>query len=186
MGSAFAPGSVEVAAGTTVAWTNRDSVQHTVTAEDVTGGGEPIFDSGPLDQQSSFSHTFIGPGEFPYQCAIHPAMTGSVVVKEVTRRSVSIGIFDDRLDQPDVTVPTGSTVTWCNRSSHPYSVQPANVFASGELQPERLFEPGKPISPGQRFSHTFSDPGDISYSTESSAAQAVTHAGVVHVVSPPD
>jgi len=73
-GFAFQPGSLEVAAGTTVTWTNDDPTQHTVTA------GDGSFDSGALASGATFSHTFDASGTFAYACAIHPTMTGTVVV----------------------------------------------------------------------------------------------------------
>ncbi|MBA2519229.1 MAG: ScyD/ScyE family protein [Chloroflexia bacterium] len=72
---AFAPPELVVAAGETVTWVNQDWAPHTATAGD---GG---FDSGRLDQDGSFSHTFTEPGTYAYACAFHPGMTGSIVVE---------------------------------------------------------------------------------------------------------
>ena len=72
---AFNPPSIEVAAGTTVTWTNSDSAPHTATQD---GGG---FQSGRLDQGQSFSFTFDTAGTFEYHCEFHPNMHGTVVVK---------------------------------------------------------------------------------------------------------
>ncbi len=65
---------LEVVAGTTVTWTNQEAVPHTVTAAD---GG---FDSGTLDEEGTFQHTFAETGTFDYVCAIHPSMQASVIV----------------------------------------------------------------------------------------------------------
>ncbi|HEV2127068.1 MAG TPA: cupredoxin domain-containing protein [Thermomicrobiales bacterium] len=70
----FDPAEIEVAVGTTVTWTNEDSVPHTATAEDGT------FDTGALNQGESGSHTFDTPGEYPYICSFHPNMHGVVIV----------------------------------------------------------------------------------------------------------
>jgi plastocyanin len=40
-----------------------------------------VFASGALDTDGSFSYTFDKPGTYPYFCAIHPHMTGTVIVK---------------------------------------------------------------------------------------------------------
>lgn len=72
---AFNPAQIEIAVGTTVTWTNNDTVAHTATAT----GGE--FDSGILDPGSSFSHTFAKAGTYDYACLIHPKMKGTVVVR---------------------------------------------------------------------------------------------------------
>jgi len=72
---AFNPGSVTVAAGTTVVWTNDDGTGHTVTADDGS------FDSKTVDTGGTFSQTFATAGSFTYKCTIHPSMTGTVVVQ---------------------------------------------------------------------------------------------------------
>jgi amicyanin len=66
-----------VAVGTRVTWTNRDDVPHTVTSS-----SKPrALDSPTLDTDQTFSHIFSTPGTFEYYCAVHPKMTGKVVVK---------------------------------------------------------------------------------------------------------
>lgn len=67
--------NLEIAAGTTVTWTNRDDVPHTVVST------TKVFRSAPLDTNDSFSYTFKTAGTFEYFCSIHPHMTGKVVVK---------------------------------------------------------------------------------------------------------
>ena len=71
---AFQPASLEVAAGTTVTWTNTGQAKHTATADDGT------FDSKNLKPGESFSFTFNTPGTFAYHCDVHPEMTGTIVV----------------------------------------------------------------------------------------------------------
>ena len=71
----FAPAGLEVSAGTEVTWTNADPTDHTVTAFD---GG---FGSDSLVDGATFSHTFSEPGTYPYRCAIHPDMKGTVKVE---------------------------------------------------------------------------------------------------------
>jgi amicyanin len=73
-GYAFNPDTITIAKGTTVTWTNRDSVQHTVT-----GIGNDI-DSPILSQGQTYSFTFNETGTFEYQCHIHPTMKGKVIV----------------------------------------------------------------------------------------------------------
>jgi amicyanin len=76
---AFSPASLSVAVGTTVTWTNEDSVPHTVT---VTSG--PVkFDSGLLQKGQSWSYTFKAAGTYSYYCSVHPDMKGSVTVTPV-------------------------------------------------------------------------------------------------------
>jgi plastocyanin len=71
---AFSPNPITVARGTTVTWTNLDGVAHTVTADDGSWG------SGTLGHGATYSHVFTSPGSYPYHCAIHPFMTGTVRV----------------------------------------------------------------------------------------------------------
>ena len=71
----FAPGTFTVAAGTTVTWTNRDDIPHTVVSTD------GVFKSKVLDTDEKFSYTFDKAGTYPYFCSIHPKMTGTVVVQ---------------------------------------------------------------------------------------------------------
>ncbi len=76
---AFGPPSLSVGAGSTVTWTNGDSVSHTVTADDGS------FSSGPLAQGAVFSHTFAQAGTYAYHCRIHSSMTATIVVTASSR-----------------------------------------------------------------------------------------------------
>ncbi len=71
----FGPGTLTVAVGTTVTWTNRDDIPHTVVSTDGT------FRSKVMDSDETFAYRFTGPGTFPYFCSVHPKMTGKVVVQ---------------------------------------------------------------------------------------------------------
>jgi plastocyanin len=70
----FDPTSLDIAAGTTVTWTNQDSTAHTATGE----GG--IFNSDRLEQGDSFSFTFDAPGTYNYYCEFHANMTATINV----------------------------------------------------------------------------------------------------------
>ncbi len=72
---AYSPADITVQKGTTVTWTNLDSVQHTVTSD--TG----LFDSGRLSQDQVWSYTFNDAGTFSYHCTVHPNMKGTVTVQ---------------------------------------------------------------------------------------------------------
>ncbi len=71
----FGPAELRVPVGTTVTWTNRDDIPHTVVSTD------KVFKSRVLDTDEKFSFTFSKAGTFPYFCSIHPKMTGKVVVQ---------------------------------------------------------------------------------------------------------
>ena len=69
---AFNPPSVEVSAGDTVRWTNKDTVEHTVNG--------PTFGSGPIPTGQNYEFLFTTPGVYNYNCSIHPDMKGTVTV----------------------------------------------------------------------------------------------------------
>jgi plastocyanin len=71
----FGPTEITVPLGTTVTWTNRDDIPHTVVSTD------KVFKSKVLDTDEKFSFTFSKAGTYPYFCSIHPKMTGKVVVQ---------------------------------------------------------------------------------------------------------
>ena len=70
----FDPPTLTVKAGTTVTWINADDIPHVVSEKD----GK--FRSPALDTDDKFSQTFSTAGTVEYFCAIHPHMTGKVVV----------------------------------------------------------------------------------------------------------
>jgi plastocyanin len=72
-GLAFAPAELMVDRGTEVVFDNDDLAPHTVTADD---GG---VDSGTINPGKAFRVTIDAPLE--YHCAIHPSMTGRVLVR---------------------------------------------------------------------------------------------------------
>ena len=70
----FDPPNAAVEPGSTITWTNRGAVPHTVTADDGS------FDSGVLNPGDSYTVAFGGQGTVTYHCEIHPEMRGSVTV----------------------------------------------------------------------------------------------------------
>jgi plastocyanin len=69
----FNPPVLTVTKGTTVTWTNNDSVTHQIKSD--------TFNSSGLTNGQTFSFTFTNSGSFDYSCAIHPSMTGKIVVE---------------------------------------------------------------------------------------------------------
>ena len=73
----FAPATLTVSVGTKVTWVNRDDVPHTITSP-----SKPrTLDSPTLDTDDQFSFEFKAAGTFDYFCALHPKMTGQIIVK---------------------------------------------------------------------------------------------------------
>ena len=74
----FDPPRLIVKSGTTVTWHNDDDIPHNVVAS------EKAFRSKVLDTEDKFSFTFTTPGTYEYFCALHPHMTGTIVVEAAT------------------------------------------------------------------------------------------------------
>jgi plastocyanin len=78
----YMPGSITIKTGDKVGWINTDEEVHTVTSgfENNTDKGKQ-FDSGLLNNNQTFEHTFDKAGTYNYFCTVHPTMTGVVNVK---------------------------------------------------------------------------------------------------------
>ena len=74
----FSPSAITVETGTTVTWTNLDSVPHDVTS---TASSPVAFKSATLQQGASYQFTFTQAGTYQYSCSIHPFMKGKVKVE---------------------------------------------------------------------------------------------------------
>ncbi len=72
---AYIPGEISVPVGSTVRFTNSDSVAHTIAAVDGS------FDSKNMSEGASWSHVFEKAGTYAYYCAYHRYMKGTIVVK---------------------------------------------------------------------------------------------------------
>lgn len=70
----YSPRIIQVAPGTTVSWTNDDTVVHTVT--DLNG----TFDSQLIQPSTTWRHSFSSAGTYHYFCTLHPWMKGIVIV----------------------------------------------------------------------------------------------------------
>jgi plastocyanin len=87
----FVPATVNIKVGDTVKWTNPGIITHTVTfdpAQAATAAnvalpaGVAPFDSGNMEEEATFSHTFTVKGTYKYICKMHEAMgmVGTVIV----------------------------------------------------------------------------------------------------------
>lgn len=74
---AIAPDTLRVKVGSTIKWTNFDTVQHNVTSE----RGPQKFASKTFGQGETFELKVTAPGVINYECTIHPAsMNGTIEV----------------------------------------------------------------------------------------------------------
>jgi len=71
---AFDPQTITITVGSAIKWTNNDTVTHTSTSD------TNVWDSGNIAPTDSYTHTFNTAGSYPYHCAIHTNMHGTVVV----------------------------------------------------------------------------------------------------------
>ncbi len=70
----FEPATIKIKTGQTIRFVNEDEDQHTATAQDIS------FDSKALDTGQAYTHTFTKAGSYPYICAVHPFMKGTITV----------------------------------------------------------------------------------------------------------
>jgi plastocyanin len=157
----FIPGTVTIATGGTVTWSNDDDTAHTVNAS---AGG---FASGTMSQGEKFSRKFSSAGTFNYFCAFHSDMQATVRVQSAsgtvpppkaatggTGGSASaaaaapatapgqsgVSIVDFAFTPPTVRIRAGDTVAWANRGRAPHTVTSRDgSFDSGILEPGATF-----------------------------------------------
>jgi plastocyanin len=73
---AFVPPEVSAAIGETIGWTNSDSAGHTATLDD------GACETGTIALDATVGLVFDAAGTYPYHCAIHPTMTGTITITE--------------------------------------------------------------------------------------------------------
>ena|SRR5271167_2027261 len=74
---AIAPDLLKVKVGSTIKWTNYDSIEHNVTSQ----SGPQAFASKNFGEGGTFQVTVTRPGVIHYVCTIHPAtMNGTIEV----------------------------------------------------------------------------------------------------------
>ncbi len=74
---AFAPADLTIVVGDKVTWVNLDATAHTATSSD----DPPVFDSGTLAENDTYSFVFEEAGSFAYFCEFHAGMTGTITVE---------------------------------------------------------------------------------------------------------
>lgn len=70
----YSPREIRIKRGESVVWTNKDSVEHTVTFR----GG--LGNSSLLTSEENYSMIFTETGEYNYYCSPHPNMHGKIIV----------------------------------------------------------------------------------------------------------
>src|SRR5215218_828403 len=120
----FVPGELTVDLGQSVTFVNVHSDEHTAT-----GSG---FDTGIIPDEGGMAAVVLDtPGIFPYACQIHPEMTGVIRVRdengvvpetqstsqEAPTDATTVRIVNLAFDPAEVTIATGTAVSWSNDDS---------------------------------------------------------------------
>lgn len=74
-GMKFSPEVLEINAGDTVIWQNRDIVPHNATAI------SQSFQSPTITPNGTWKFRPRKKGQYPYQCTLHPTMKATLIVK---------------------------------------------------------------------------------------------------------
>jgi plastocyanin len=168
-GRVFRPATVTVDAGTAVRWRNNDSREHTVTATN------NAYDSGIMAVGATFTRVYSTPGTFNYLCAIHPDMTGSIIVRGAggatppptpvptpTPRptpvptpapgSSIVDAVDFAFTPGSIDITAGTTITWRNTGAAIHTVTASDgSFDSGLIRA------------GGTYQRRFATPGTYPY-----------------------
>lgn len=181
---AYDPEEFTVQKGTTIIWTNADSVAHTVTSgiadEPDTWG--LTFDSENIRSGDiwALNTSELETGEYVYLCTFHPFMVGKFTVgeteseepllEEVSETQVEVEIVVGASNQDneefyipeEITVEAGTTVVWTNLDTEGHTVTsgvPDNPDEWGQI-----FDSGFPlIKQNEKFEFTFTDKGEYIY-----------------------
>lgn len=99
--------------GSTVTWTNSDSVPHTVTGS---------FGSKEMRPGKAARFTFATAGVYPYACIYHPGMVGAVVVGNANALGVAVSEVS-----PAAVVGGGSSKAATTRAAGAQSPRPSRT-----------------------------------------------------------
>jgi MYXO-CTERM domain-containing protein len=157
-GNAFVPASITVLVGTTVTWTQRDVIEHTVTVDD----NQPedwdrgiLLPANPGGVLNTFRHTFNALGTTAYHCEIHANMVGEVtVVESFDSPFVTVNANDGNEFSPEfVEINETEGVLWINSGTiaHTVTFEDASIGDFGELLA------------GEQVRFNFTEPGSYRY-----------------------
>ena len=138
----FSPSDATVAAGGRVTWTNNDTANHQIVANDGS------FSSAVLAPKQSYSHTFSSTGSNAYHDAIDPSLKGTVTVVP----DGQVSITKDGFVPAETIVNAGDTVTWTNKDTANHQVVGNGGGFSSPV-----------LASGQSYTHTFLLPGTRAY-----------------------
>jgi len=76
----YRPAQAIVPDGVSIRIVNPTSSPHTLTHEGCRMSGNCAFDTGAVQPGKDFTIQSLPPGRYPYYCALHPIMTGEIIV----------------------------------------------------------------------------------------------------------
>ena len=80
----FIPSTVTIKADTEVTWENNDTAAHVSQSGTAADGPSEYWNSSLIMAGQSYTKSFEGfePGTYPYYCAVHPWMTGTIILED--------------------------------------------------------------------------------------------------------
>ena len=126
--TAFKPASVTIATGDAVKWTNTDTKNHQVIANN------GAFASPTIAPNRSYTHIFNTAGTYKYHDALHPSLTGKVVVTgpapAVTIGAATPIITYGQTTQVSGQISSGQSGETVNVYGQPYGAPSAQLVAT--------------------------------------------------------
>ena len=162
----YEPDRAVVTQGHVIEWTNVDTILHTVTSSTDVGD---TFDSGMIGAGEVYTldTTDLEIGEYEYSCIVHPWMVATIVIEAAESIKVSIpqGSGSPGCEETDecylpfeISVDTGTTVSWSNDDTAAHTVTSGLVAEGGDgMFDSSLF------TAGTTFEYTFNDTGTFDY-----------------------
>ena len=122
---AFAPTVTTVAAGSTVTFFNGPDFTHLITGANAEWGSRDV----EMKPNSEVSYTFSKPGIYPYACALHRGMSGTIVVGDL---AAAVGA-DTGTGGTTAGTGTGGTTTGGTTSGQAPAASTGSATQSGSL-----------------------------------------------------
>jgi hypothetical protein len=105
MPCAFEPTVLQVAEGTEVTFVNGPDFTHLVTGANQAWGSPDVG----VQPGASVSYTFDEAGVYPYACALHPGMSGAIVVGDLNQALAAGSTGASDAAQAEATASSTST-----------------------------------------------------------------------------
>lgn len=126
MPCAFAPTVVRVAPGTTVTWFNGPDFTHLITGADQEWGDRDV----EVQPGKQVSYRFDKAGVYPYACALHRGMSGTIIVGDVSTAAAA-GAPPAPVSQAKTTTDQTAAGSTTGTASNQLAVGPLAASAAG-------------------------------------------------------